>query len=102
MIEQDEEIEKVKIRVPKWFKNKNQINSRILLSFLELYEEDSNVMIENVEHRCGVKTFKTNFQQMHNFGKRNHAKVFEIEENNVYLWEPVKEFILNEYRSSKL
>jgi hypothetical protein len=45
-----------------------------------------------------IETFKNNFDQMSNFGERNHAKVFEKCDNIVTLWEPVKGFIIDCYK----
>ena len=97
------EIEKVKSKVPKWFRyRQNQINSQILLSFLKLNELNNIVTIEMLEQECNLKTFKSNFQQMCNFSEKNNAKIFTKFETKICLWDKVEKFILDEYQKSKI
>ena len=35
---------------------------------------------------------------MKSYGDRNHGKVFEEDNKNIFLWDPVKDFIEAEYR----
>lgn len=100
-----EEIEKVEKRVPKWFGNKGQINHILLVSFLELLLNSNSNTISKKELKeiCDkyVDKFEGNFNQMINFGKNNHAKVFDYfngDKDEICLWEPVAEFILFEYQ----
>lgn len=96
------EICKVQRRVPRWLNNESQINSTILISFLELTEKDSNIAVERLKGRCKqISTFYENYNQMKNFGEKNHGKVFEEVEGVVHLWKPVKDFILTEYNKRK-
>lgn len=100
-----DEIEKVEKRVPKWFKENGQKNHIVLVTFLELLlSSNSNTVSKNeLKEICDkyVDKFGVNFNQMINFGKNNHAKVFEYfdgEKDKIYLWEPVAKFILSEYQ----
>ena len=95
------EIEKIKKRIPKWFANPHQINHKILIAFLELQEKQDDIRLDDIERNCRVETFKDNYDQMKKFGKKNHGKVFEEKYGSVELWQPVKEFILNEYKKFK-
>lgn len=93
-----EEIEKVKRKVPKWNKNSNQINSKILNCYLQLKKEDSKITTSELEKfyekTCGKNShFKAHFAQMHNISEKNHAKVFDVENSRITLWSPVSEFI---------
>ena len=95
-----EEIEKVKRKIPKWFRNDRQINSRILIKFLELSNKDINpVSKKKLEEACRDINFTGNYNQMKNVGENNHAQVFY--ENNGYISlqhdKEVREFILEEY-----
>ena len=45
--------------------------------------------------------FDGNFNQMVNFGEKNHAKVFHILNGKIVLWKPISEFILFEYEKIK-
>lgn len=97
-----DEIEKVENRIPKWFTKENQINSIILIKFLELLDSSRNNIVsrEELKEVCSnyIKDFIGNFNQMANFGERNHAKVFEIDRDNVWLWQPIAKFVLSEYQ----
>lgn len=96
------EVNKVKQRVPKWMKNPNQINSRILIGYLKLAEQQNNVPVQLLRSRCdSVWTFYENYNQMKNFGEKNHGKVFQEEDGIISLWEPVKYFILHQYKTAR-
>ena len=97
---ENQEIEHVQKRVPRWFKNPNQINSQILISFLKLQEGKKKVSYEDLAKICSeIKTFKGNFTSMNNMQFHNHAKVFDIADNDeIVLWQPVEKFIKSEYQ----
>lgn len=97
MTKEEFQINKVNQRVPKWFKNPQQINSKILIKFLELQKTNNNVDLEMLEYECDLEKFKTNFAKMIDFTDKNSGKVFDKIDDNIYLWEPVEKFILNEY-----
>lgn len=105
--ERDEkEIEKVIKRVPGWLsKGYTQINSVILLKFLELTKEKNAISLPDLEEECSQLIdkgkFNSNFTQMKNFGKKNHGKVFETKNDEIFLWKPVAEFILTKYEKIK-
>ena len=97
------EIAKVRRRVPRWFKNPSQYNSTILNAFLELYDQQNQVAVQMLRNKCQtVNDFEGNYNQMKNFGEKNHGKVFEETNGIVTLWKPVKEFILELYKSQKV
>jgi len=98
------QIEKVKNKVPKWFNlSKSQISSQILLEYLNLYFNNKIVTRTMLKKECqSLKTFSTNFSKMIDFSEKNHAKVFEVIDDNVTLWEPVKDFILTEYKKYQI
>jgi|SRR5690554_369090 len=98
-----QEIEKIQNRVPKWIqKGKTQINSIILLTFLELLNGNSVVSREILRNKCfDIKDFNGNFNQMSHFGEKNHGKVFEVNKDDVSLWEPVAKFIIGLYERQK-
>jgi hypothetical protein len=96
--ENSSEINKVERKIPGWFRAPKQINSTILLSYMELAEHKVNVTEQMIRNNCPtLSDFKGNFNQMKNFGEKNHAKVFEEKFGYINLWEPVKEFIIGEY-----
>jgi|GEM_PF-125048 len=92
------EIDKVKNKVPKWLNNLQQINTQILIQFLILQQKHNTVTYELLSKACqNLKTFKSNYSQMKNFGKKNNAKVFDQVDQTIVLWNPVKSFIEAEY-----
>jgi hypothetical protein len=95
------EIDKVTRRVPRWFIKSEQINSTILVNFLKLLGENSAniVSVRDLENRCNIDTFKINFIDMANISDNGHGKVFEITEDSATLWEPVAQFILDEWNN---
>lgn len=100
-----DEINKVKNRVPKWFENYEQYNSIILYSFMKLYDTSKGyVKYDELEKNANLgKHFKGNFDQMKNFGEKNHGKIFEQAsgDDKIYLWEKTKDFILNLWKKYK-
>ena len=96
------EIKKVRRRLPRWFKNPNQYNSTILIGFLDLSENQSQVSTQMLRNKCElVNDFEGNYNQMKNFGEKNHGKVFEENNGVVSLWEPVQDFIMELYNEYK-
>jgi hypothetical protein len=92
------EVLKVLNRVPKWLKHPDQTNSKILITFMNLLEKSEEVTLEQLAVACSdVQKFSGNFAQMNNFAEKNHGKVFSVVNGKVILWEPVKEFIIQQY-----
>ncbi len=97
-----EEIEKVRSKIPNWLKNTDQINSKILINYMELLKQDNSVLYKNLENSCSsIPSFKSNYNQMKTISIKNHAKVFEEVGGVITLWLPVKEFIKVEYEKIK-
>ena len=96
--EKKNEVYKIENRIPKWFRNPHQINTKILVAYMELLGDGKSVPFYRLEAACrSIKTFQNNYNQMKSFGERNHAKVFEEAGNRITLWEPVREFVKKEY-----
>jgi 5-methylcytosine-specific restriction protein A len=97
------QINKVKEKIPKWFStNKTQISQTILLNYLELYFSNTFVTYSMLKNKSSnLFTFSTNFSKMIDYTDKNHGKVFSKNNDMVYLWNPVKDFILNEYAKYK-
>ncbi len=92
------EIDKVKKRVPRWIDNPNQINSKILKLYMSLSENDSfPVSYSDLKEKYELSygdVFNSNYNQMKNFGTKNHAKVFsEAKDGMISLWGPVADYI---------
>lgn len=99
----DDEIQKVKRRIPGWINKPHQVNSRILKLYMDLTNNGQTGLFLDMfkdefetlypEEEFGV--FDTNYNQMKNFGPKNHGKVFsEDDEKTVTLWAPVKDFVV--------
>lgn len=104
----DEQIKKVKKRVPTWihkyFAGLNPCNGTILVRFLELSDKNTRpIKRYELEEACkDVSNFTTNYHNMRNMLPNNHGKVFEESYGDITLWEPVAEFVLDVYRKTKI
>jgi hypothetical protein len=96
------EIDKVKKRVPKWLNSPNQANHRILVQYFDLKRSKDSVSFVELQQACsGIENFQNHYVAMKNFGEKNHGKVFEEINKEIFLWEPVKSFITTEYEKFK-
>jgi len=96
--QEESEIEKVKRKVPMWLNKPNQTNTRILIKAMEYLNTNDDVSFKLLEMSCSdVERFKGNFDQMTNMRYKNHGKVFEKNGDILKLWEPVREFIKEQY-----
>jgi hypothetical protein len=96
------QINKVTPKLSKWFKNQNMICSQILINYLKLEEKFTLVEYYVLAEKCkNLKTFKSNFDQMKNFGEKNHGKVFEKFDSKIKLWKPVENDVYIEYEKFK-
>jgi len=60
------------------------------------------VEYETVAENCrNIKTFKTNFAQMKNFGEKNHGKIFDVFNSKITLWKPIEKDVYREYERYK-
>ena len=104
-ISEDDQIRKVKRRVPVWKSRPYQINSKILTLFMELSGNgEKGVFVDMLRNKFETRypeeigNFTKNYNQMKNYGDKNHGKVFtEDDEHTIWLWAPVKEFIIETY-----
>jgi hypothetical protein len=95
------EVEKVTRKLPRWFRNPSQYNSTILCNYLKLYAKNQKVAVQTLRNECSsISDFDGNYNQMKNFGEKNHGKVFEERDGYVTLWEPVKDYILKLYNEN--
>lgn len=101
----EEEIIRVKKKIPSWFSKPNQYNHKILVAYMKLSNKNKNtVSIEELEKESGLKnsqTFISNFNQMKIISYKNHGKVFTEENGIITLWFPVADYIVAEYAKMK-
>lgn len=99
------EIEQVLKRVPRWFVNIEQKNSKILLTYLRVSNMNQNSVYPSiVEKNCGLDkvSFRHHFNNMRN-SSSTIGRVFQTNpDGTISLWQPVAEFILQEYNKAKL
>ena len=96
--DEDQEIKKIERKIGGWFSNKHQENSKILYAFIDIYEKNNGVVkYKQLEEKSKVNKFKGNYDQMKNFGSKNHGKIFEQDGQNIYLWDKVEKIIWNYY-----
>ena len=65
------EIEKVKRKIPKWFKNGGQINSKILITFMRLLNKNAkSVSIQDLVNSDTSIDIRKNYQEMKEIYKK--------------------------------
>jgi len=97
------EIEKIKRRVPKWLNDLQQDNSQVLVKYLELLNGRESTGLNEFKQTClNTEELKSSFKMMFNIGKSYNGKIFDIIDDELYLWEPTRDFIKNEYKQFKL
>lgn len=100
--ETESEVKKVIRRLPRWFRNPSQLNSTILYNFLRLSEKNQSVSLQALRSECkALNDFDGNYNQMKNFGEKNHGKVFVERDGHVKLWDPIKEYVIELYNENK-
>lgn len=99
-LKEKEEIDKVKKRIPIWFKKKDQINSQILIKYLQNTTNSDYIEIADFKKICSkINNFDNALPQMYRISSKNHGKVFELVDNRLYLWRQVESFIKNEFKT---
>lgn len=99
---EDNEIQKVHRKLPRWLRNKSQYNYIILKTFMTISAGNArSVNVEELRERSGlpIQKFNSHYSQMKNISDRNHAKVFEETSGVVELWQPVKDFIVETFQN---
>ena len=93
-------------RIPRWARNPQQNNHRILKAFLELQQEIGKVSIDALRKRCSdpnghpetyVPHFDNNFSQMKFDNGNSHGKVFEESNGFITIWDHISD-TLQRYR----
>ena len=92
------EIQKVHRRVPRWLNHPEQYNYKILTTYMRLSVNGKiPITLSSLESNSNIDggKFMSHFNQMKIISEKNHAKVFEENSGNVYLWEPIKDFVID-------
>ena len=100
--DEENEIKKVKKRISRWFLKRDQKNSRILYTFIKLYEQNNGVVTyDQLNEEANIPKFKENFDQMKIISRKNHGKIFEQTGNNIKLWKEVEDIIWDYYKQQR-
>jgi len=97
-------IKKVQRRVPLWLMRPHQKNYKILTTYMDLSENDTYpIFLSLLEKNSGLdsKEFISHYNQMKSFAEKAHGRIFEEEAGKVKLWEPVADFIINEFKKRR-
>ena len=96
-----DEIKKVLRRIPGWFIKTEQKNSKILMTYLRLSSANTIwVHPSAMEKNYGLdkESFRRHFNNMRYFSS-SIGKVFDTRaDGTIELWEPVADFIIQEYK----
>lgn len=92
-------------RIPRWAKNPQQYNHKILRAFFELQKElgIGHVTIDALRQRCSDPTvhprtyvphFDNNYTQMKFDNGNSHGKVFEEKDGIITLWDRISDTLM--------
>ncbi len=98
-----DEINKVERKLKRWAKKQSQVNAKILNHFLMLQKSGKSQItqsdLEEFAQKEGIQNFNSNFYGLHKIAPRNHAKIFDVNDGVVSIWEPIKSFV-NTYKKT--
>lgn len=89
------EVNKVNRRLLLWASRQQQINSRILTTYLKLRRSGHATITEDqlAQAYGNQNEFHKNYPQMKAISPNNHGKVFEAHNGIVKIWEPVRDAV---------
>ena len=89
------EVNKVNRRLLLWASRQQQINSKILTTYLKLLRSGhSTITEEKLAKAYGNQNeFHKNYPQMKAISPNNHGKVFEVQNGIVKIWKPVRDAV---------
>lgn len=105
--EQRLQIEKAKRKLPVWANNQKSMPAKILAVYYTLKKDYPKTVIDKALLVSFFEKFNDdplacsrNFDQMKNFGDKNHAKIFDVKSNGeIIIWPPIEEFVRAYYES---
>ena len=99
-----DEINKIMKKVPLWLKRPHQKNYKILVSFMELSNNNEYpIDISSLEKASEIndnKIFSSHYSQMKIISQKSHGKIFVEENSQVKLWEPIAKFIVTKFQNT--
>lgn len=97
----ENEIKKVKRKVPLWIKRQHQYNYIILSTYMKISNNDElPILLTQLEKKSELDSvlFYRHYNLMKNIFEKNHAKVFTEEDGKVFLWKSISEFIIEIFK----
>jgi hypothetical protein len=94
------EMKKVEARFSNWLTKPDQQNTIVLNAFFE-NQKDYRIKIETLKMNCNVNNFESVLNNLTNINANNYGKVFDILEDEIVIWDRVKDFIIEQYDNSK-
>ena len=99
-------------RIPRWAKNSDQINHKIIRAYFLLTENNEQITVYDMERLCldankpdtYCPTFRNNYAQMKIETQKSIGKVFEETNGFVTLWDRIEETLLkykNDFTSER-
>ncbi len=91
-------------RIPRWARNPQQNNHKILKAWLELQREMGKVTLDALRARCSNPTaypstyvphFDSNYAQMKFDTGNSHGKVFEEQNGFVEIWDNIQDILMH-------
>lgn len=102
----EKEIEKIKRKLPLWLEKQNQYSFKILKAFMDLSNNGkfaiNLISLERYVNFNDSKKFLAHYNQLKTISAKNHGKIFEENNQQITLWEPVEEFLIKEYLNTKI
>ncbi len=99
---ESDEVKRVKRRIPLWLNRPHQYNHKILVTYMMLSNNNETpISVSLLEKHCDIddsSKFYSHYNQMKIISEKNHAKVFTEENGSVRLWEPISEFVIDEFQ----
>ena len=97
-----EEVKRIHKRIPLWLSRPHQYNHKILVTYMMLSNNNAtSISVSLLEKHSDIEDsgqFYSHYNQMKKISNKNHGKVFDEENGSVKLWEPISEFVINEFQ----
>ncbi len=90
-------------RIPRWARNPQQNNHKILRAYFEVQKELGKVTLDALRRRCSdpnghprtfVPHFDNNFTQMKFDNGNSHGKVFEEQDGYITIWDQISDTLM--------
>ena len=91
------ELKKIESRVPNWSRQYNHKAHQVMKAYCKLKKYKDNISVSELTSHCNhLPNPRTYISHMSDITPNNYAKVFEIQNNIIEIWNPAKD-ILSKY-----